>query len=213
MKKLTAFKEFYKRNLPHIHPNGAVFFVTYRLDFSYPTKFLEKQNERIDYYTQKLANIKNTEEKEIETLLCAKYLFDYEETFLNTYKSPKWLEEKDIADVVADSLLWGNSKRYDLISYCIMQNHVHILIKPISISENKSYPLSKIMFDHKRFTANKANSILQRKGHFWFGESYDHVVRDEKEYSNIIKYILYNPVKAHLVGKPEEWKYSFSKYL
>jgi REP element-mobilizing transposase RayT len=43
---------------------------------------------------------------------------------------------------------------------------------------------------------------IGKHGNFWQHESYDHVVRNEKEFERIITYVIENPVKAGLV---EEW--------
>ncbi len=53
------------------------------------------------------------------------------------------------------------------------------------------------------------NRILRRRGSFWQHESYDHVVRDEREYERILAYIVNNPVKAGLVEDWREWPYMF----
>lgn len=60
-------------------------------------------------------------------------------------------------------------------------------------------PLSKIMHSLKSYTANEANRFLGRTGPFWQRESYDHLVRDDRELVRIAEYIAHNPVKAKLV--------------
>ena len=61
----------------------------------------------------------------------------------------------------------------------------------------------------KGATARKANKILNRTGSFWQHESYDRVVRNEKELNRIIWYTINNPVKAGLVKNAEDWKWSY----
>ena len=57
-------------------------------------------------------------------------------------------------------------------------------------------------------SAYLANKELGRQGHFWHKESYDHLVRNERERGNIIRYIANNPVKAAIV---DDWKdFSFT---
>ena len=83
-----------------------------------------------------------------------------------------------------------------------MPNHVHLLIDP-------KVPLAQITKTIKGYSARKANEILDRTGDpFWAIESYDHWVRDLKEFNNIARYIEYNPVKAGLAQHPEDWKWS-----
>ena len=61
----------------------------------------------------------------------------------------------------------------------------------------------------KGISAREANKILNRKGSFWQSESYDHIVRNEEELERIIKYVIYNPVKAGLVDKWEDWENNY----
>lgn len=53
--------------------------------------------------------------------------------------------------------------------------------------------------------------LLGQEGAFWEHESYDHYVRDEAELERIIKYVLYNPVKAGLAADWVAWPWTFSK--
>ena len=69
--------------------------------------------------------------------------------------------------------------------------------------------LRKMMQGLKSVTARYANQILSRERiPFWQQEYYDHVCRNEAEFSKICGYIAMNPVKARLAQKPEDWKWS-----
>jgi putative DNA methylase len=82
-----------------------------------------------------------------------------------------------------------------------MPNHVHILITPYQ-------SIARIMHSVKSFTAQKANSLLDRTGlPFWQGESYDHWVRDG-EFDRIKRYIELNPVKAGLANEAHLFPWS-----
>jgi REP-associated tyrosine transposase len=93
-----------------------------------------------------------------------------------------------------------------------MPNHIHIVFMPLEESKDKYYSLSKIMHSLKRHTAREANLILGREGAFWQHENYDHFARDDGELERIMKYVLYNPVKANLVPEQTDWKWSYCKY-
>ena len=83
-----------------------------------------------------------------------------------------------------------------------MPNHVHILIRPQTATSSITRWL-------KGSTARKANLILDRTGEpFWQDESYDRWVRNEGEWSRIVRYIEYNPVAAGFVQTPEQWLWS-----
>jgi REP element-mobilizing transposase RayT len=109
-----------------------------------------------------------------------------------------------------------NGERYRLICYCILSNHVHLLIdtygfavKPNHHWVTADYPLADTRKLLKGRTARYCNQALQRSGGFWHHESYDHVVRDQEDYERIVGYILDNPVKAGLVENREDWPYTY----
>jgi putative transposase len=60
----------------------------------------------------------------------------------------------------------------------------------------------------KGTTGYAANRFLGRSGAFWAIEYYDHVVRSEKEFNNIVRYVERNPVKAGLVESIEKYRWS-----
>jgi len=93
-----------------------------------------------------------------------------------------------------------------------MLNHVHLVCTPLKKSDGIYFGLTEILHSLKRRTAREANKILNRQGAFWQDESYDHFIRDDAELERIVKYLLYDPVKANLVNQPEDWKWNYSKY-
>jgi len=107
-------------------------------------------------------------------------------------------------------LQYRDRKVFDLHAFSIMSNHVHVVFEPLSKSEWHS-DLPKIMQSLKRHTARQANIILGREGAFWQDESYDRVIRDNNEYVRTVSYVLENSVKAGLVSKSEDWKWSYCK--
>jgi REP element-mobilizing transposase RayT len=83
-----------------------------------------------------------------------------------------------------------------------MPNHVHVLLLPLT-------PLPQITQWLKGRTARESNLLLGRPGQpFWEHESYDHWVRDEREFNRIWTYIENNPVGAGFVASPEDWPFS-----
>ena len=57
-------------------------------------------------------------------------------------------------------------------------------------------------------TMNSTNKMLRRTGQFWMEDYFDRYIRDAQHFSNTVKYIENNPVKARLCTKPEDWPYS-----
>ena len=92
--------------------------------------------------------------------------------------------------------------RYQLHAYVVMPNHVHILLDPY-------VPLAKISGPLKGVAACDINARLGRTGKpLWQDESFDHWIRNSAEFERIRHYIEWNPVRAGLVARPEDWKWS-----
>jgi REP element-mobilizing transposase RayT len=117
---------------------------------------------------------------------------------------PVWLRDDQVARMVADTLLYGETGRpyYQLRAWVIMPNHVHVLLRP-------QVALPVITRWLKGSTARQANLLLGRTGEvYWQGESFDHRVKDELELDRIARYVEHNPVSAGLAGDPQDWPWS-----
>lgn len=136
-----------------------------------------------------------------------KRYFSVFDTYLDSVKNgPDWLKIATIATIVKESLHHKDGEEYNLYAYCVMPNHVHLLLVIHQIHRPFYMTLKSI----KGFSARRANELLDRTGQpFWQAESYDHIVRSQKEFDNIIAYILNNPVKAGLVDEWNNWPHSY----
>ena len=117
---------------------------------------------------------------------------------------PVYLRHAAIAQLVEESIHYGAEQlqHYDLRAYVIMANHVHLLVLP------REAP-SRLLQTLKGYTAREANRLLGRTGQrFWQAETYDHWVRDEQEGERIRAYIENNPVRAGLVARAEDYRWS-----
>ena len=117
---------------------------------------------------------------------------------------PVWLKQPRIAALVAATLRCGDEELqlYRLGAFVVMPNHVHVLLEAFGA-------VPRITQLIKGNTARQANQVLGRAGApFWQHESYDHWVRSEAEYRQIVRYIECNPVAAGLAGGVEEWPWS-----
>jgi putative transposase len=212
MKNLD-YREFYRRNLPHIQPRGATFLVNFRLAGSLPSEIVEQLRIEANRLEKNIQTIKDQKEKLLLRNEGQYILFiKWDEALHKSQTGPFWLRDERIAEKVANSILYHDNNWFDVLAYCIMPNHVHLVLMPYEISETSDYSLTKIMHNIKRNSANHANKILGRTGAFWQHENYDHFVRNDAELERIIKYVLYNPVKANLVKEQTDWKWSYSKY-
>lgn len=125
-----------------------------------------------------------------------------------------WLIQEKVAKKVIDALFYHDTDLYDLYEFVVLPNHVHILLRPLPDEENEEdrdsfYTLERINKSLKGYTARIANELLNRTGNpFWQTESYDHWVRDQEEYTNIVQYIQSDPLRSNLVDDPSNWKWS-----
>ena len=90
----------------------------------------------------------------------------------------------------------------EIISYVLMSNHYHILmITPDSNIDVFMYHLNKKFSDLLRYFTNHINHK--------FGGRYNWCIVSTEGYrDNVFKYIYQNPVRAGLVNKGSDYKYS-----
>lgn len=213
--------------LPHIE-NKKYQMITFRLNDSVPKHVIEQWKETLNHLTgsqigsqvsvpastgsrvstpaptssqvSELAMTNSpfkTHQQEIHRLL--KLIDQYEDAGIGECL----LRDDSIAQIVQDTLLFNHQKKYELICWCIMPNHVHTLIAPVE----RMY-LSEIMYDWKSYTTHAINKALNRKGKLWMMEYFDRFIRDNDHFQKVVNYIHNNPVKAGLVADPADWRWS-----
>jgi putative transposase len=204
------FQEYYWRNLPHRLPLGNKFFITTRLVDSIPVEVIQQfelENQAAIRLIEE--NYPNLDERKIAIGKQWKRNFATFDKYLdNSQGGNHWLKQNEIAEIVKESLHYWDKKRYDLIAFTIMSNHVHLLIDTWD-AENYATSITTVMQSIKRHTARQSNILLNREGQFWQNESYDHLVRNQKEFENIIYYTVQNSVKAGLVTNWREYPHTF----
>jgi len=117
-----------------------------------------------------------------------------------------WLARPEIASLVEDSLLHFDDERYRMLAWCLMPNHVHVIVEMLH-----GHSLSNIVHDWKSFTAHQANARLGRSGSFWHADYFDRYTRNEEHLVQTIAYVEQNPVKAGLVSEPCDWTWSSAR--
>jgi len=110
------------------------------------------------------------------------------------------LRQKENMETVAEALQHFDNTLYQLGSFVVMPNYVHLVIQPIDC---KSTPLEKILQGRKRRMSREINARLDRGGPLWHEESFDRIIRDEEHLYRCIQYIGDNPRRAGLADG--EW--------
>ena len=200
--------ETYHRRLPHVMPPGETLFITFRLHGTVPYEILLQLQEEHKRLMQ--GHITELEPMEIvKKRLEGRYFVSFDQYMDQSTSGGNWLRNRAVAELVVASLHFGHNTSYDLHTFCIMPNHVHVLLTVL----REDIPFFTILQRIKTYTAIRANRLLNRVGQpFWQAESYDHVVRNKKSFERIINYILNNPVKAGLVENWADWPYSYCRY-
>jgi len=183
-------RHFHRRNLPHLYFSDGTYFITYRLANSIPFEALDK-----------LKAESSKEKDESKRRIFKKY-----DSLLDSGRfGEKYLAVSKCAQIVKYTLHFLDNNQYKLICYCVMPNHVHVIFR--LLINNKG--ISKIMQSIKRLSATDCNKVLNRKGKYWQDESFDRLIRDDKELYFTIKYVLLNPVKAGLVKNWNDWEHTY----
>jgi putative transposase len=211
------------RHRPHWEQEGALTFVTIRLADSMPKavvlRWLREQEEWLQSQGVVLQAAiakeslpdKMAINSPLRDLALAQAPRSIQRAFAK-FRSQRWHENLDdchgmcvlrqpqFAMIVAQSLLIFNEERYDVERFVIMPNHLHVLVQMRS-----GWELRKQCESWMRFTARQINHLNQTSGLFW-SEPFDHVVRNEREFQYLQKYISDNPLKAGLgVGEYLLW--------
>lgn len=102
------------------------------------------------------------------------------------------------------SVLDAVVKRYNWLchAYCLMDNHYHLMI------ETPDANLSRGMRQLNGVYTQKYNWWHSKTGHIFQGR-YKSILVDKENYLlELCRYVVLNPVRANMVEKPEEWKWS-----
>jgi REP element-mobilizing transposase RayT len=183
--------------LPHWTREGATYAVTFRLADSLPKAVLESWK----FARQDILRTAEQQGRALTAYECKQLDMLFSERvdrYLDEGGGRCWLREAPLAKIVADALRFFDGDRYRLSAWCVMPNHVHVVMEPMN-----GYELPRILHSWKSYTANEVNKVLQTSGRFWETEYYDHLVRDERDFQAQVAYVLANPRKAAL----RDWKW------
>ncbi|MCH7227115.1 DUF5107 domain-containing protein [Haloferula sp. A504] len=192
--------EKYRNCLPHWQKPNATYAVTFRLADSLAQSVLQAyrlQKEALEHQLKAARAKQNTPlvhafEQRLDDLYR-----DHIEAALDQGTGACHLRDPRVAQVVADAIRHFDGIRYDLAAWCVMPNHVHLILRPLG-----EHPLQDILASIKSYSAQQANQLLGRSGAFWKSESYDHIIRDSKDFWNQLAYLKRNPGVAKLGDWP-----------
>lgn len=203
--------------VPHWDHPGLIQSLTFRLHDAVPSKLIEQWKAELGVVTA-LPSRRATQGRD-DVSACAHQETDPDASSARWLRLVRriqkyedaghgacWLQEPRVADVVEAAMLFFDGQRYRLIAWCIMPNHVHVVIET-----TMGHPLSRVVHAWKSYTATQARRVLGHPGPFWFREYFDRYVRDSGHFERVVRYVEGNPVKAGLVERSVDWKYSSAR--
>jgi putative transposase len=119
-----------------------------------------------------------------------------------THHRTELFRDKDVVDAVVDHFL-QTAREHDvaIVAYCVMPDHVHLLVD----GERDDSDLTRFV------------KIAKQRAGYWFKQRvgkrlwqkgyYEHVLRNDERTEAVAYYIIANPVRKHLVERPEEYPY------
>ena len=117
-------------------------------------------------------------------------------------REPIFFEEGDqelYGDLLGEQL---RAARVGLWAYCLMPNHVHLIVCP-----ETSDGLARALGSAHRRWANFVNARGRWRGHLFDGR-YASVAMDEDHLLAAVRYVALNPVRARLAARAEHWPWS-----
>jgi putative transposase len=166
--------------LPHCDADGLVQHIVFRLADSLPKAVLKKV-----------------------ALLGKKERLLAVEQALDAGSGSALLKAPEAAQLVVDALMEFDGERYALIAWCVMPNHVHVVIQPLG-----DHLLSAIIKSWKAYSAARINEMHGREGRLWAPEYFDRFMRSDEHLASAIAYVENNPVVAGLCAERGAWPFS-----
>ncbi|PIQ89214.1 MAG: hypothetical protein COV72_04225 [Candidatus Omnitrophica bacterium CG11_big_fil_rev_8_21_14_0_20_42_13] len=102
-----------------------------------------------------------------------------------------------------DNYLATKTKIIDIIAYCIMPTHIHLILKQLKENGISEY-VNNLCNSYTRFF----NTKHKRKGPLWESRFKSRLVRDDNQLLHLTRYLHLNPTTAFIVDRPESWQYS-----
>jgi REP element-mobilizing transposase RayT len=101
-------------------------------------------------------------------------------------------------------LLGKTAERFGWLvyAYCLMTSHFHLMIKTPEAT------LSRGMHWLNGSYAAKFNKRRKRSGHLFQGRFHSYLIDSEAYFTEVLRYVVLNPVRAKMVERPEQYRWS-----
>ncbi len=128
-------------------------------------------------------------------------LHRYSLTFCTDRRQPRFITQAVVDLVLAQIARAARENEFDVIAYCFMPDHLHLLVEGKSDrSDVKLFIARAKQYSGYYYAADHPSKLWQRYG-------FEHVLRDEEITLIIAKSILKNPLRARLVLRVEAYPF------
>jgi REP element-mobilizing transposase RayT len=93
--------------------------------------------------------------------------------------------------------------RIDLYAACVMPDHVHMLMAPVEKD------VVEFANSWKSWTTRLSWRLGNRNA-LWQPGMWDRTIRDERDFNEVVEYIVANPMKSGLVESEQEWPHAWN---
>lgn len=175
--------EVHGTKLPHWNQDDTYVFITFRLGDSLPQDLLAQLKSERETW---LSLHPQPWDKQTEHEYHRKFSHKTEEWLDNGYGSCL-LKSPEASAIVLETMRHDDGRKYDLVDYVIMSNHVHALVR--MIGDNKIQTLAQ---EWKSVSSHKLRKQFGAEWCGWMKNYYDRTIRDEAHFKNVISYIQKN---------------------
>lgn len=124
----------------------------------------------------------------------------------STYLRCELFRRSETCTIVIDQLMRASHKHgFAVIAYVLMPDHIHILVEGLRDDSDFLEWLRLFRQLSGYWVKQRTNRQLWQEG-YW-----DYTLRDDDSVPEIASYIVWNPVEANLVEKPELYPHSGSQ--
>ena len=128
--------------------------------------------------------------------------FAHHITYRGNRRADIFLDDIDRHVYLKKLAIWCLKEAVKIWAWCLMTNHIHLIAVPA-----REYSLSRMIQRVHGDYVNYFNARYSKTGHLWEGR-FDASVMDERHLWNGVRYVERNPVRAGIVRRAEDYRWS-----
>jgi len=115
-----------------------------------------------------------------------------------------FVQEHDYLFYLENLSEWKNRLGCRVYSYCLMTNHIHLVVDPGANPANLGLLMKRLAGRQTR----RVNTLEKRSGSLWEGRYKSSPIETERYLLACCRYVELNPVRAQMVAEPGQYRWS-----